>query len=405
MLFEAYRTGKYKKSFLKRLGYDFPFINKGSKKLIWIHAVSVGEVKAIATLAKLLKESAESPILLVSSVTETGHMEAIKSLPFADYHVFLPFDFSFIIHPIVKKTQPNQVIISETDCWYNFLASAKRYGANIVLVNGKISEKSAKRFQFVKFYFKTLFSLFDVICVQSTHYLKRFIDLAIPIEKMLITGNIKLDDEYPKLSSEKEDLLREKLGISKGQHVIVLGSTHDPEERLLLESLKNVMIEYPDLKILLVPRHPERFNSVAEIVSQMQLRYHRYSDDKPNIDSSVILVDAMGLLRQCYQLASIAVVAGSFTPKIGGHNILEPLYYHVPVIFGPYLQNQPEMKGFMEEYSAGLQLNIEEVGREISQLLKNPNKKTRLVDAGNKMIEENKGASHITYKAIKNIDS
>ena len=168
-----------KQNIVPRLGFNFPVITKGKRPLIWVHAVSVGETKAISSLVKTLRNRFNNPVIVISNVSATGHAEAKRNIPFADYHVYLPIDFRFVIHPIMKRAAPNLVILSETDFWYNFLKSAKDVGAVIALANGKISERSFRRFKTIPFFSKKLFAFFDVFCIQSKHYRERFEALGI----------------------------------------------------------------------------------------------------------------------------------------------------------------------------------------------------------------------------------
>ncbi|MBA2728245.1 MAG: 3-deoxy-D-manno-octulosonic acid transferase, partial [Parachlamydiaceae bacterium] len=341
IIYSAIFYGKYRESFFKRWGKGFPVINKGNRRLIWVHAVSMGETKAVSTLIKSLKAGKDNPIVLVSSITETAHAEAKKSIPEADYHVFMPFDFNFLIAPIVAKVSPDLVLLSETDFWFNFLRAAKKCGAEIAVVNGKISERSVKRFQKFSFFSNALFGCIDLFCLQSVHYQKRFASLNIPSDKMIVTGNLKFDDEPPRLTEIEKLNLKVKWGIDPSSKVLVIGSSHDPEERQLLEVMRNIWKKEPSLKVILVPRHPDRFNTVGTLLESLSIPFSRYSQPEglSNINSKVILIDAMGQLRNSYQIADLAIVAGSYTEKVGGHNILEPLWFGVPTIFGPHMHS------------------------------------------------------------------
>lgn len=402
MLLQMMVKGKYKSSFLRKLGFNFPVIEKNGKKLVWIHAVSVGETMAVAALAKKIKNSSEQPIVLVSSGTESGYAIAKKTLSFADHHVYLPFDFSWIIRPLIRKVRPDLIVLCETDWWYNFLRYAKGCGAKVVVANAKISEKSAALYQKFPLFTARLFELIDFFCVQSSHYLKRFEKLGIGEKKLMVTGNIKFDDGHHPCASSALDELRASLAIKKNDLVVVLASTHDQEEEGLLRSVQPLFNRFPSLKVVVVPRHPERFDEVAALIRKMGLSLHRYSSGvASDTGFQVALVDAMGVLRRCYQLASIAIVAGSFTAKVGGHNILEPLYYDVPVLFGPYMFSQPELLELVKSYRAGIQVDsMEKVGGVVAELLDDSSVKSPLIDAGAKLISENRGATDHAYGVI-----
>lgn len=403
MLFDMWSKGKYKKSFWQKLGFKFPVIDKRGRSLIWVHVVSVGETKAVSALVKKIKNGQAKPLILVTSSTETGHAEAKKSMAFADHHAFLPFDFSWIIKPIIRRIKPNLIILCETDWWYNFLHCAKENGACVVVVNGKISERSTSRFNKIPFFTKKLFDLIDLLCVQSSHYLHRFEKLGIDKKRLVVTGNIKFDDDHHKSPADVLQGLRARLALNEDDEVVVIGSTHNTEEVELLNALHPLWEKHPCLKVLVVPRHPERFDEVASIIHKMGLKLHRYtSPGGPKKNAQVVLVDAMGVLRLCYQLATVAVVAGSFTGKVGGHNILEPLYYDVPVVFGPYMFGQPELLDLVLEHEAGLQAkDSASVGEAVALLLENRSLRCALIEKGRALVKECRGATEHTHKEIE----
>ncbi len=389
LLYQLIFLKKYRSSFAQRFGFHFPQIDKGNQKLVWIHAVSVGETKAIAALAKLIKDS--GAILLISSITETGHAEAKRSIPFADYFVFLPFDFSWIIKPIVKGVKPDLVICSETDIWYNFLKSAKKNKASNILVNGKISERSFKGLQVFSFFSKKLFGLLDLLAVQNEEYKQRFEQLGVNPNLLNVTGNLKLDE---KIEINSTDTIIDTLGLTKEDFVIVLGSTHAPEEKLILKKLQTLFHTYPKIKILVVPRHPERFDSVASIIAAHDPDYGRLSR---GTTGKIILIDTMGLLKSCLQIANLAIIGGSFVPGIGGHNITEPAQYGVPVLFGPFMHNQPDFPEIILKNRAGEQITLDQLSHTVQNLFENPQKLQKMGLEGKNLLTRMQGSTQATW--------
>lgn len=392
---------KYQKSFKNRLGGDFPPIDGHGKFVIWIHAVSVGETLAVTALAKRIKEEFPNSILIVSTTSETGQAEARRSLAFASHFVYLPFDFGFIIKPILKKANPDLLILCESDFWLNFMQAAKNQSAQIALVNGKLSATSAKRFGWVPLFTKRLFGLIDHFFIQNGDYDKRFAQLGIAEDKRNVTGNMKFDVAHPPLSSEEKNDLRNKLGLKEGDRLLVVGSCHDPEEQLVLNALEPLWEHFPHLKVIFVPRHPERFSTVYQLLQRQKQPAGRFSEAPLDPQTKLILIDAMGLLRKCYQLADIALVAGSYTPKVGGHNITEPCWYGVPVIYGPFMHTQKELVSLMKSYQAGLQTPPEALTETIQRLLRNLAERQRLAENGLKLISEANGATEKTWQGIK----
>ncbi|WP_213106609.1 3-deoxy-D-manno-octulosonic acid transferase [Candidatus Protochlamydia amoebophila] len=400
MLYYFFIHGKYRHSLWYRLGFKGFEISQ-EHPLIWIHAVSLGETKAVIALARELKITYPHHRLLISSVTETGHAEAKRSLPFANYHVYLPFDFYFIIKKIVRKTAPQLVIICESDFWLNFMRLTKQQGAALVLVNGKLSQKSAARFKIFNFFSKKLFSLFDLLCVQNSLYKERFVDIGVQEEKLHVTGNLKLDDEYPQLTKEGVYAWREKLGIFPEQPVLTIGSSHYPEEQMLIRMLKELWNQIPDLKAILVPRHPERFKEVVAFLEKERLKWINFTDiNRRTGKEQVILIDAIGMLRMCYQLSDIAIVGGSFTLKVGGHNILEPCWYGKPVIFGLSMYSQLELVDLIKQAEAGIQVSEQELQKVLEILLIDSSIREEIGQNGLALVQSLTGSTKRTLQTI-----
>lgn len=400
--FQYWCQGKYSSNLLGRLGADIPHIQKQNRPLIWLHAVSVGETKAVATLARRIKDELGCPKLVISSVTETGYAEAKRLIPFADCHLYLPFDLNPIIKRLFKRISPDLVVVTESDFWYNFLRQAKAQGAQLVVVNGKLSEKSTERYQRPIRFGRTLFSLFDLICVQSDEYAKRFAAAGAPVKRVHITGNLKFDEVQVRLSPEELSRWRRELGIDPTQPVVTVGSTHEPEEQEILKVFEEVWRQLPGCQLIMAPRHPGRFPDVVALLERENISYRTYSMRREQAGAKrVVLIDAMGLLRCCYQLADVAIVAGSYTSKVGGHNILEPCVYGVPVLFGPHMKAQPELRRLVLEHGAGIEIEMGQLAPQLLTLLRNPARRSELGKAGKHLIQTHAGATSRTWDLIK----
>lgn len=343
----------------------------------------MGETRALIPLIPYLSELGE---IVISCTTATGLAEAKKSIPQATCYFYLPIDFSFVMRRLVAHLQPDLFLLCESDFWYQCLKALKRHGAKIVLINGKISERSTARFQKVPYLTRPLFSLFDRLCVQNALYLERFVSLGVPKDKLSVTGNLKFDIAPPVLSDEEKTHWRSVFQIAPSDRVVVIGSTHFPEEKELLTALQPVWQEIPNLKVILVPRHPERFNEVEELLAR---------------NERVFLVKAMGILNVCYQLAEVAIVAGSFTPTVGGHNIFEPVVFHVPVLFGPFMSTQPELTKMVLQAKAGCQVTLEQLPAQLLLLLQNLQAYERMAQAGQILAEQVRGSAERTYTEVR----
>lgn len=394
--------GKYKGTLQYRFGFKLPKISLApEQKLLWIHAISMGETRAIIPLFRDLRERFPDLKIVISSTTETGHAEAKRSMPEAASHFYLPFDFSWVIKKFMRHLRPSYLILVESDIWYHLLSEAKKQGASLILVNGKISERSARRFQKISAFSKKLFSLFDVLCVQNDLYRERFLALGADPNTLYVTGNIKLDVKVLPMNVFEKQRFKEELGIETQDRVLVIGSSHEPEEAWLLSALNPLFTQIPHLKILLVPRHPERFARVACLLKERHidtLIYSKRSEKKGG--EKVVLIDAMGLLNTCYQIAEIAIVAGSFISSVGGHNIFEPIIYHTPVLFGPHMYGQPDLKQIILKAGAGKQVTLQELPSVVLDWIQNPISRENYVAAGQALIIEVRGSVQRTLNHI-----
>lgn len=388
LVLACYLRKKSRKQFFKRFGEGFPEKKNDNRPLIWVHAVSLGETRAVVPLLRELKKNGSNPRILLTTVTATGHSEGKRAFPEADYHLYLPFDLPYLIKPLIKKVAPDLVLLVETDFWLHLQQAAKKNGAQVVLVNGKISAHSFRRFSRMPRFSRALFSTIDRFCLQGQIYADRFLQLGIPQEKISLTGNIKLDG----LSGGKEL----DIALEPEDFVVTLGSTHAPEEKILLAAIKPLFPKFPHLKILLVPRHPERFEEVRKLLDTLLSTSER---------ERVILVDKMGVLRHCYSLSSLAFVGGTFTSKVGGHNICEPAYYGVPVLYGPYTFSQPDLHDLVQSHKAGLQVTTKELEETLSTLLSSAEKRKELGNNGQTLVKNSSGAVAATVKELSSLAS
>ncbi len=363
--------GKYKDSFRQKLGLDLPSLDPLKEgKIVWLHAVSMGETKAAAALAAELHKRHPQLRIVVSNTTETGHAEAKRLIPDAEAYFFLPIDFSFLMRRLFKCLKPAVLILVESEFWYNLLFEAKRSGCKVALVNGKLSERSAKRFSKLSWFSRRLFAHFDLLCLQTSDYKKTFQSLGIDPTKLFVTGNLKFDMKPSAITRAEKEHWQQELGINKEDFVVVLGSTHEGEEKVLLSAIKPLFSMIPSLKVLIVPRHPDRFGRVAEILSELHISFKRFSSHSQE-GAKVVLIDTMGKLMSCFQIAQIGIVAGSFIEGIGGHNLFEPASCGVPVLFGPYVDAQRTYADALIEASAGVSLDTSEVPNKILELYEN----------------------------------
>lgn len=355
LLFDRLK-GKKHPELLQRLGSSIP--NPQNKPVIWIHGVSVGEIKSAQPLFRALKKEHPDAFFLITTTTATGQAEAKRSLPEADSFRYLPIDFTWAVHRWVNKLRPKLFLLIESDFWPNLLSAIQNSGGKTILVSGKLSERSARRFSMIPFLACRLFSRLDLLLVQNETHLHRFSPFVDPL-RLHVAGNLKLDFQPQPVDTS---VWRNKTSLP----IVTLASTHAPEEEQILDALKEL-----DLFLFIAPRHPERFNEVAELLRKKNIPFVRWSE--ANLKGErVVLVDAMGQLPICYSLSQIAIVGGSFIPKIGGHNLFEPCLYNCPSLFGPHTHSQTEFAARVLESGAGRQIALNNLSSTIKEILADP---------------------------------
>jgi len=368
--------------------------------ILWVHAVSVGETMAIAPMVRAFEKRYPSWKVVFSNVTKTGHETAKKLFPGACSHLLLPFDFKHSVRRVMKKLSPSLVVLSEGDVWPLFLHEARQCGAPVVIVNGKISHTSFSRLKRFSWIGKWLYSFIDFFCVQSALFYDRLCALGVPEEKLSITGNIKADVQIDELTQEQKREWRERLGLREGDELLVVGSTHEPEEKEIVTALSPLCTKRPNFKIAIVPRHPERFDEVYEQMRSIVSNVERFSEGPSGSKWSVMVIDALGQLCALYGLSTISIVAGSFVERVGGHNILEPAAVSVPVIVGPYMHSQHTLFSSAQESGAVISSTIETLPQLVEDLLEDKDKASMAASKARVWADTLRGATDRSLDAL-----
>jgi 3-deoxy-D-manno-octulosonic-acid transferase len=337
-LFQMARHGKYRKGFAERLGrvparLQLP---RAHEPVIWVHAVSVGEVLAVAGLVDELQRRSQSKIF-ISTTTDTG--QALARNRFGEANVFyFPMDFAFAIRPYLRALRPQMVVIAETEFWPNFLRLAHASGARIAVVNARISDRSWPRYRRYRGWMRKLLANVDMFLAQTPEDATRLQDIGARPERVRVSGNLKFDIPAPVTPAIVESV-RASIAASGAGPVLVCGSTVDGEETLLLKAFENVLVQHSRAVMILAPRHPERFPAVAALLEQRSVRFCRRSVwNGESLAGGVFLLDTIGELAALYALADIALVGGSLVPR-GGHNIIEPAQHGVAIVVGNHTEN------------------------------------------------------------------
>jgi len=406
-LFQA----KYAAGLRQRFG-KLPDFQSGGKPVLWLHCVSVGETNAARPLVKKLKETFPEYILVVSTTTRTGQNLAKEAFAKdAAFIFYFPFDWKFTVHRVLNKIKPSVVLIMETEIWFNFVREAHKTGVKVFVVNGRLSDKSVSHYAWIPKTMRRVLHHIDLALMQTSTDAKRLLGLGSRNTKVKVTGNIKFDQSYDETESDLTGKLRGRFGVSADAPLIIAASTHAPEERLLLqafkETWKNSGGNLP--RLLIAPRHPERFAEVENLIKESGFEWAKRSAKESEADKNaeVILLDSIGELRAAYPLAEIVFVGGSLIPH-GGQNILEPAVAEKAIVTGFYTHNFTEIvKEFLAQ-DALIQLpklSDKEIparlAEEFSQLLRHTEQREKLAKNAFSVMKKNRGATEKTIEYIK----
>lgn len=343
LLWRSRRAPGYRKRLLERLGFTPCKLDQ----CIWIHVVSVGETIAAIPLIKALKKSYPYLPILVTNMTPTGSARVKAALGETVLNAYIPYDLPDAAARFLDRVNPVVAVIVETELWPNLFVACKKRDIPVVVTNARLSEKSAQGYQRIASLTREIFSAINILSAQAQPDAERFIALGMPRERVSVTGNIKFDLELPDDLMLKSQVLRAQLGNER--FIWIAASTHPSEEEIILAAHSLVREHIPDALLILVPRHPERFDAIADLVEKEFFTLARRSrSDMCQANTSVYLADTMGEMMLMYSVSDVAFVAGSFAP-IGGHNMLEPAALQKPIITGPELFNFAEISELMLE--------------------------------------------------------
>jgi len=393
---------KYRESTKGMLGLNLPqepWLVVSEQINLWLHAVSVGEVVAGKAILSEWAKKEPNTRILASTVTETGQQKARELLTEAESVIYYPLDFTGIVRRFLATYNPQVYIMMETEIWPNFLREAGARKVKVFLANGKLSDTSFSRWMKVKKLFQGTFDAITAACVQTERDREKFTALLGRPDRILVTGNCKFDSSGSPLTlREKADLLS-RLKITDRSPILVVGSTHPGEEEIILDAWAIVRKKIPGLKLILAPRHPERFDAAARILESRGIAFSRYSS--PSLENpEAVLVDAMGILARLYGVGDVAVVAGSFMP-IGGHNLLEAAVHRVPALYGPHMHKQPEIVKIFKANNAGKQVEKDELAPALEELFLNEDERRRMGEAGATAARQNRGSARRTVEFIR----
>jgi len=396
-------TKKYRQGLTQRLGL-YPQEELGKvegARPFWIHAVSVGESMAAIPLVRELHKRYPRQRILVTTVTATGHEIAKAMIKEADAVLFFPFDVSLIVKRVLDRIRPSLFLLMETEIWPNCIYHLHRLQVPIVVVNGRISQGSYRGYLRVRFLMKKVLGMISSFSMQTQEDADRIIAMGAPSDRVRNSGNIKFDCQAPLPSEADKENLRKHYLLPEGGSILIAGSTHEGEERILIDTYLSLRKGRSDLLLILAPRHPERSGGVEALLREKGLDYQKRS--RPLQGKQVLLLDTVGELSRLYAIATVAFVGGSLVPS-GGHNILEPAAHGVPVVFGPHMENFQEISAVVRDRHGGVGVrDSRELLAVLEDLLRDSVKRRSMANAARKIIQDNQGALQKTLDLVAGV--
>jgi 3-deoxy-D-manno-octulosonic-acid transferase len=408
VLYRMVRHDRYRGGWGERFGKVHR--RNPERRCIWLHAVSVGEVNAAQTLVAEIEKQFCDFEVVISTTTDTGFARAQKLFGDKRTVFYYPFDFSWVVRRAFRGLDPTLCLLMELEVWPNFIFTAHERGVPVLVLNGRISDRSFSRYHRIKSLTRLFFGKLGLVLAQTEQYAERFRELGCPADRVIVTSSLKYDTAQVVDTVEGADALARKLNIC-GQRLWVAGGTGDDEEKIILDVYKSLMQEeqFKDVRLAIVPRKPERFNEVAQQVEQAGFSLVRYSQLKDSSASApadvkpVILGDTMGDLRKFYSLATVIFVGRSLVP-MGGSDMMEAAALGKCTMFGPHAFNFRQTVEVLLEGQGAIQVMDEnDLLANLKRCLSEPQYAAKIAHAGQAVIKQNQGATARTMEAVAKI--
>lgn len=393
LYFKSRKTPAYRHRIAEHYGFNAPQLDA----CIWLHAVSVGEAITAKAIIEHLLATQACPVL-VTTTTPTG-AEQVKRM-FGDrvIHRYLPQDIHYCLNRLIKHSQPKLLLVMETELWPNLIALCEKKSLPIMLLNGRLSEKSARSYAKFSRSIAKMLAAINILCIQTEQDAQRFISLGAASERCIVVPSLKFEATITEQQQEQASALLEQHQLL-GRFVWIAASTHTGEDEIVLAAHQAVLKQHPEALLILVPRHPERFDAVAGLCEVAGLATERLSQNPSATKAQVLLLDQMGQLLSYYGVADVAFVGGSLNGG-GGHNIMEPALWHLPVLSGPGLFN---FQAVSDEMQANEGLTIVNDARQLQtqlQRLTDPEQRNLQADKAYAVAQRNKGGLALTIQQI-----
>jgi 3-deoxy-D-manno-octulosonic-acid transferase len=393
-------SGRYRAGLQGRLGVVPRGLHGAvtGQSVVWVHAVSVGEVMAATRLIRELKERLPGWVVAVSTTTETGQRLAKERLP--DSPVFyLPLDLKFSVRRYLRVLQPRMLVLMESEFWPRLIKESAKDGVPIAVVNARISDRSFPRYMRLRRLWRPFLEMISLFLAQSRETAERLEKIGAPTTRVRVMGNLKYDVQ----SRSDTEMARRIASMLSGTKLIVAGSTLEGEEEALLAAWPAILKSVPDASLLIAPRHPDRFEEVWQLIQRSGSPFLRCSQmaqsNDPVAEGTILLLDTIGDLASVYGVAAVAFVGGSLVPK-GGHNPLEPAQFGVPVVTGPSFENFREIVKTMQEAKAIRIVAKDELAETLIGILQGTNDERALGQRGRAVFQAEAGATVRTAQAL-----
>ena len=400
LVWRGLRNRDYWAKWRERFGHG-PSL-RGEGKTIWVHAVSVGEVQAALPLVRSLIERHPEYVLVVTTTTPTGRDRVRQAFGESVTHFYVPYDLPGAVNRFLGRIRPRVAIILETELWPNVFHFCRQRCISLVLANVRLSARSAAGYARFSGLARNMLGKVDVVAAQSEDDAARLMILGAPRNRVHVTGNIKFDVRLPASLVEEAQAIRRTWGVERD--VWIAASTHEGEDKHVLDALSDVRAAFPNCLLVLVPRHPERFSRVAALCRRRGFRTGTRSENPATCDQvDVFIGDTMGELQLFYAASDVAFVGGSLI-DIGGHNMLEPAALGVPVIFGPYVFNFAEISRRLCEVNASVQVaTSRELGEQVTRYLGDANLRYLVGQNGKEFVDRNRGAGDKVVALVEQV--
>lgn len=406
---DAFRNGKYVTGLRERLG-DVPKIDANNRRVVWLHCVSVGEARAAQSLVHALTSRFPNLVLVISTTTVTGQKLAREI--FRDHAAaifFFPIDWAWTVRRVLRTLQPAAIFVMETEIWPRLFSETRKRDIPLALLNGRISDKSFRRYKLVAGFIARVLNDLSLAVMQSEIDAARICELGFPNSRVLVAGNLKFDRAITSVDDRITDEIRRRFGFDRERPVIVAASTHGTEEAVLLEAFKRIRRRHAAARLLVAPRHPERFKEVAALFTGCGFTFVRRSatPSAADIVADIVLLDSIGELGAIYPLADVAFVGGSIASH-GGHSVIEPATLGTCTVTGPHTQNFAAVTKTLVDAGGLIQLPeaaepAPQIAEAISELLSDSARRREIGRRAQAVCESNKGATDRTLEFISRL--